>query len=140
MISVILFILTAVLSSTVRAENPYNMLNYGWQIFYQSHYERVRKCERNQGFELGGYLIFCEGNEYPYHFGEVMLLTRGLKLDNGKHFSIYSLCLIDDDESECFDVKVYEKLPRNYNQSLCYFLDGECRDDVEVYKDLNSLH
>lgn len=140
MIRVFLFILIAVLSSAVMADNPYNMFKFGWRIFYQSHYESITTCSRDEGFELGSYLILCEGNEYPYHYGEVMLLTRGLKLDNGKSFSIYSLCLIDNDESECFDVKVYEKLPRNYNQRLCYLLDGECRDDVEVYQDLNSFH
>ena len=140
MIRVFLFILIAVLSSAVRADNPYNMLKYGWQIFYQSHYESITTCSRDEGFELGSYLILCEGSEYPYHYGEILLLTRALRLDNGKQFSTYSLCLMDDDDTECIDVNVYERVRLNYTQRLCFYLDGECRDDVEVYKDLNAFH
>ena len=140
MLKVILFILIAIYSSSVRADNPYNMLNNGWQIFYKSHYERITTCRRDEGFELGSYLILCKGSEYPYHYGEILLLRRGLALDNGKQFSTFSLCLIDDEDSECIDVKVYERARINFNGRLCFYLDGECRDDVEVYKDLNAFH
>ena len=95
------------ISSTSFADSPYSLLRSGWDVLYEG-YEAVKKCTPEEApMQMGRYLVKCDGYEYPYHYGDVILFWKLLSYE-GRVYKLYKLCLGEGDD-ECMDVEVYER-------------------------------
>ena len=102
-ISIIGFLL---ISSSAFADSPYSLLRGGWDVLYEG-YESVEECTPDEEpMRMGMYLVKCDGYEYPYHYGDVILFGKSF-LYEGNILNWYKLCLVEDDDY-CIDVDVYE--------------------------------
>ena len=101
------FIGFLLISLTAFADSPYSLLRGGWNVLYEG-YEDVEECTPDEEpMQMGMFLVKCDGYEYPYHYGDVILFGRSFTYE-GNVLYAFKLCLGEDDD-DCMDVDVYKR-------------------------------
>ena len=92
---------------TAFADSAFSLLRNGWTILYEG-YESVEECTPDEEpMRMGRYLVKCDGYEYPYHYGDVILFGRQITYE-GNTLTLFRLCLGESDD-DCMNVDVYRR-------------------------------
>lgn len=77
---------------------------YGWKSLFDG-YAEVEECRLDsKPFRVGKYVLKCNEEAYPYHYGRVILLKTQFT-HNNRVYETYKLCF-GLEESNCIDVDI----------------------------------
>lgn len=87
-------------------EKLYDLVRRGYQVVYEDAYAEIEECEPDKPVIVGQYIFICNGYNYSYHNGEVMILGKQFVYEGKRIFDTF-LCL--DGKDECFDGQLIKK-------------------------------
>jgi hypothetical protein len=101
-------LLLLTMPSPTHADNLFQKQKAGYEVIWKG-YAAITTCVNNQDhYDLGSYLFVCDKYtyEYPYHYGDVYLVTKSFSYNGAEFISSY-ICL--NHEEDCIEGTIYKR-------------------------------